>query len=129
MERRDVDIQRRDVDFKHSLECRDVGSKRRDVGKLTLWNVAKLPRTSQRCPVLRPHSSHFCSYPTLVCLNPNLPAHPATPTLAGVPYHISRRPMFCLLTPSLTSPSPSHTLSPPSLLAISTLHLGVLALV
>ena len=95
-----------------------------------LWNVATLPRTSRRwkipslkrrdvapnvatLPCLRPNTVHF-SVLTLYhpCLNPGLHAHPSTLTLAGVPYHTGRRPVFCPPTPSLTPPSPSHTPSP-----------------
>ena len=84
------------------MERRDVGYKRRDVGKFTLWNVATLPRTSRRCPVLRPHISHFALL-TLYhpYLNPSLPAHPSTPPIAGVSPHTGRRPVFCPPTPSL----------------------------
>ena len=42
LEYRDVDIQRRDVDFNHSLERRDVDIQRRDVDFAPLWNVATL---------------------------------------------------------------------------------------
>ena len=95
-----------------------------------LWKVATLPRTSRRWkipslerrdmapnvatfPCLRPNTIHF-SVLTLYhpFMNPSLPAHPSTPTLAGVPYNTGRRPVFCPPTPSLTPPSPSHTPSP-----------------
>ena len=35
---------------------------RRDVGFSTLCNVATLPRTSRRCPVLRPRTVHFALF-------------------------------------------------------------------
>ena len=58
LSRCDVDFQRRDVDFNEPLERRDVNSRRHDIGFSTLYNVATLPRTSRRCPILSPRTVH-----------------------------------------------------------------------
>ena len=115
----------------------------RDVDFNTLWNVVTLVSTLRRWKMsslerrdvasniatlrcLRPKSPSFVGLTLLqFCLNPNPPAHQATPTLAGVPYHTGRRPVFCPPTPYLKAASPSHTPSHCPGLTFTALHIGV----
>ena len=60
LERHDVDLQHRDVNFNDPLERHDVSNQRRDVFNPTLCNVATLPRTSQRRLVPRSVTSRRC---------------------------------------------------------------------
>ena len=112
--------QHRDVDFEPLWNVVRLISNVATLILNILWNVATLvinaaklenilSGTSRRCPALRSHTSHF-SILTLChpCLNLSSPAHPSTQTLARVPYHTGRRPVFCPPTP----PSPLHTPSP-----------------
>ena len=77
LERRDVGFQRRDVGFNHSLERRDVGSQRRDVGCFPLWNIATLHPNVATLPFLRPKPTSFFS-----CFIPSWlkPMHPVSPS-------------------------------------------------
>ena len=60
LERRDVSNQRCNVDFNEPLERRDVGNQCRDVFNPTLCNVATLPRTSRHRLVPRSVTSRCC---------------------------------------------------------------------
>ena len=117
--------QRRDVGFYHSLKRRDVGSQRRDVGCLPLWNIATLhPNVATlhpnvtTLPCLRQKNTLIFALPLFpLFLNPSVPflAPLHQPLDESTPSR--RRPLFCPPTPSLALPPPvpSTPISPLSL--------------
>ena len=76
----------------------------------TLCNVATLPRTSRRCPVLKPRTVHFGPSPRpLHYPKPLRSFSPVLTSLAGALYHAGRR-LFIAFRPLLCIPEfSSHT--------------------